>query len=87
MKIKKKETSALSNLPISKKVVAGLLLSALIGLGTLSGFLVYDYKTKYKDEARERATSLARIIGYNSKAALAFGDKKSAKENLRASGS
>jgi signal transduction histidine kinase len=74
----------LRHLPLQKKIVTVTMLSAVAAL-LLTGGALFSYELRgYRSKLESDVTTLARIIGANSVAAISFGDRTSATETLGA---
>lgn len=72
----------LSHLPLRRKMMLLVVISCMGALSfTATAFLISDY-LRYKDELIREWTGRADMVALNSAAALAFGDHRTASENL-----
>jgi len=72
------------NLSIRRKLIAILLLTNVVVLALVSTAFVVNEATRFRSEMRTELTALAKIVGDNSSAAVAFSDRKAAGDTLSA---
>ena len=72
------------DLSIRRKLIAILLLTNVVVLALVSTAFVVNEATRFRSEMRTELTALAKIVGDNSSAAVAFSDRKAAGDTLSA---
>ncbi|HBA88338.1 MAG TPA: hybrid sensor histidine kinase/response regulator [Geobacter sp.] len=70
------------DLSIRRKLIAILVLTNSIVLAVVSAAFVVNEATMFRSEARTELAALAKMVGHNTSAAVAFNDGKSAVETL-----